>query len=162
MTSSVARRTLERAEFFLERAAQSGIDDRTVFRHYFEAAIVFGRSVTFHIQSEFAHRPDFSTWYQVQQDAMRANPLSRFFLDQRNFVLKVGQLALSKHVSVEINGIVRLSSSLTVVVVRGQPWYRRPLRIILADLTYPLRAPHTYPERPATGPSAFLPPEAPP
>ncbi len=44
------RATLARARFFLRQAAACGTDDVEVAEHNLNAAIVFGRSVTFHLQ----------------------------------------------------------------------------------------------------------------
>lgn len=139
MTESIARRTLQRALFFLTQARSVGVEDRVSFLHYFESAIVFGRSVTFHLQSEYAHSTGFESWYRGQQERMRADSLARFFVDKRNFVLKEGQLSIGKHADIEIHATVKLSTSVHVLVSRGQPWYRRSSRILVEDMLRPLR-----------------------
>jgi hypothetical protein len=136
---STARDTLEKAKYFAAKAADSQPEDLVGFRHNLEAAIVFARSVTFHIQKEFAHAPGFDAWYKNWQDRLGSDKASRFFLDKRNFLLKKGRLEISRHISFKVT--ITASSKLTakVTVVRGQPWYRRSPRIILEDLTYPMR-----------------------
>jgi hypothetical protein len=139
MPESTGRQTLERARFFLAEARGTSIDDRKRLLHFLEAAIVFGRSVTFHLQSQYAHEPGFDSWYTQQQTELKKDPLSRFFLEKRNYVLKVGQLVIGKHVDMHIQSTVHLTTSVSVVVVRGQPWYRRSPRILIADMAYPIR-----------------------
>jgi hypothetical protein len=51
-----------------------------------EAAIVFGRGVTFHLQKEYRRRPAFECWYCDQQSIMEADPIFKFFRDTRNFI----------------------------------------------------------------------------
>ena len=60
---SIARRTLRKARFFAGQAEQSKTGQREAFETYLEAAIVFGRSVTYHIQKEFKHENGFDDWY---------------------------------------------------------------------------------------------------
>jgi hypothetical protein len=139
MPASTARHTLERARFFLAEARNTRIDDQERLLHFFEAAIVFGRSVTFHLQSQHAHEAGFDAWYGQQQVELMKDSLARFFLEKRNYVLKVGQLAVGKHVDVHIQSTVHLTASVSAVVVRGKPWYRRSPRILIADVLYPLR-----------------------
>lgn len=96
MNSSIARRTLTKARFFVDQVERCGTDDQTAFETYIEAAIVFGRSVTFHIKSEYSHRPGFDTWYSPHETAMRSDPLFDFFLNTRNFVLHEGPVEFHK------------------------------------------------------------------
>ena len=89
---SDTREVLEKAIFFLELARHSARQERKHFERFVEAAIVFGRSVTFHLQKEFAQHPDFSSWYAGQQELLRNDDLCRFFVERRNFILKEGPL----------------------------------------------------------------------
>lgn len=66
MPGSIARETLEAARLFAKQADAAG-NDIMGFRHNLEAAIVFGRSVTFHIQKEFTRHAGFDKWYSEQQ-----------------------------------------------------------------------------------------------
>lgn len=56
--------------------------------------IVFGRSVTFVLQNlrSVVGPEKFDAWYQPQQDAMRASPLMRYFVEARNNLEKQGRL----------------------------------------------------------------------
>ena len=46
------------ARFFAAQAVAVSPQKRDEFGHFIEAAIVFGRSATFHLQKEYAHAPD--------------------------------------------------------------------------------------------------------
>ena len=52
------------------------------FKNNLEAAIVFGRTVTFHLQAEFSHIQGFGPWYSEQRNFMEQDPLFTFFLDE--------------------------------------------------------------------------------
>ena len=136
---SVATITLAKARFFARQASQADANDREAITNNLEAAIVFARSVTFHLQSQFAHVPGFDAWYAEKQKQLREDRLGRFLLEQRNYVLKVGPAPVSRSISVSITESLSLTSELSVKVVRGRPWYRRSLKILLEDATYPLR-----------------------
>ena len=82
------RATLQRARFFLRQGAVCGTEDVEGAEHNLNAAIVFGRSVTFHIQSQYGHRPDFDYWYAWQENVLRSDPLAVFFNKARNDILK--------------------------------------------------------------------------
>lgn len=63
--------------------------------------ITFGRSVSFVIQNlRGVEGLNFDAWYQPHQDAMKADPLMRYFVDARNELEKQGRLsvATSAHV----------------------------------------------------------------
>ena len=111
-----------------------------MFSHLFEAAIVFARSVTFHLQKQYAHTAGFDDWYSRCQDQLRQDPLAFFFIHQRNFVLHQGSVPMSKHVNVMLRSSVVATSSVSVKVIRGRPWYRRSPRILMEDAIYPVRA----------------------
>lgn len=131
---SVARLTLEKARFFVDQAESAGVANRLAQQNNLEAAIVFGRSVTFHIQKEFAHHLGFDPWYAVQQKAMKADPLLDFFLATRNYILKEGPVALQRTIQLSASGEVHASGYLEVHIIRGRPWYRRSPAILWADL----------------------------
>ena len=136
---STASLTLAKAQLFLNQARQADPNDREKTMANLEAAIVFGRSVTFHLQSQFAHAPGFDTWYAKQQDFLRAQHLSRFLLEQRNYVLKVGPAVVHRIVDVSITERLFLRDEVTVQVIRGQPWWHRSLKVLLEDALYPWR-----------------------
>lgn len=136
---STASLTLAKARLFLEQARRANGNDRHTISTNLEGAIVFCRSVTFHLQSQFAHAPGFDTWYAEQQSILKGHRLSRFLLEQRNYVLKVGPAIVNRIVGVSITGSVLMRGEITVRVLRGQPWYRRSIKILFEDLMYPLR-----------------------
>lgn len=136
---TTARKTLAKADFFLARAEEAGFTDREAFCHFLEAAIVFARSVTLHLQKEFRRCNGFDSWYQGWRSRMRGDALCSFLTEQRNYALKEGPLGVRKNVSVEIAETVFVEESVHVVVKRGRPWYRRPPRILIEDGIWPLR-----------------------
>jgi hypothetical protein len=130
---------MDAARFFVARAEHSAGTDQVGLRHYLEAAIVFARSITFHVQSEFKGRPGFDEWYMAWQDRLRADPTAKYFLEKRNYVLKVGRVGLRHNVSVSMDAILLVSGQVAVKVIRGRPWYRRSPQILWQDATYPFR-----------------------
>jgi hypothetical protein len=126
MTILLARETLEAARFFSAQAAASRAGD-PAFRYFLEAAIVFARSVTFHLQKEFSKEPAFSAWYDQWRDRMGQNAACAFFLYKRNFVLKEGRVTFNYNLPLDPGAFVSSFGELTFKVIRGRPWYRRPL-----------------------------------
>ena len=60
---STARATLDTARFFCDAAGRAA-DDVEAFRRYLQAAIVFARSVTFHLQKEYSDSAGFKdSWW---------------------------------------------------------------------------------------------------
>ncbi len=59
--------------------------------------IVFGRSVTFVLQNLRTVVPagNFDTWYEPQQQSLKADPLMRYFVDARNELEKQGRLSVA-------------------------------------------------------------------
>lgn len=59
--------------------------------------IVFGRSVTFVLQNlrSAVTAGEFDEWYTPRQEAMKASPLMRYFVDARNALEKQGKLSVS-------------------------------------------------------------------
>jgi hypothetical protein len=136
---STASLTLRKARLFLAQARAAYPNDHHATASNLEAAIVFCRSVTFHLQSQFAHSPGFVDWYAEQQNRLREQPLTRFMLDQRNYVLKVGSLITTRNVDLSITESLVNRGEISVQIIRGQPWYRRSPKTLIADLLYPLR-----------------------
>jgi hypothetical protein len=137
--TSIAESTIAKARFFLDCADDVGTNERVSFCNFLEAAIVFARSVTFHLQKEFANQPEFANWYAEHQKSLAQNRLARFLLEQRNYVLKEGPIATHRVIQMTVTASVHASCSVTITVIRGAPWYRRSLRILWEDATYPLR-----------------------
>jgi hypothetical protein len=135
---SIAAQTLGRANFFLDYAEEYIPSDRRAFEHFLEAAIVYGRSVTFHLQKEFSKHPGFDNWYREKKEEMGKDPLFQFFLEKRNYILKEGPISVQKTTMVTISETIVLSDFVDVQVIRGKPWYKRSLKILLEDLRAPL------------------------
>jgi hypothetical protein len=136
---SSASVTLRKAQFFLEQARRADPNDRDAIATNLEAAIVFCRSVTFHLQSQFAHSPGFAEWYAEQQKRLSEDHLSRFMLQQRNYVLKVGPASVERIIDVTITESVFASDEVSVQIIRGKPWYKRSPKILVEDFIYPFR-----------------------
>lgn len=131
MTESSRR--LAKALRFLELAREAEGRDIERFVDFLETAIENGRSVTWVLQKEFAHAPGFEDWYAGQQRQVQADPIMRFFKDLRTYTVKKGTLAVHRVVSVTATATAYVESSVTVKVIRGQPWYRRPLTVTWGD-----------------------------
>lgn len=122
---SVARNTLYGAQYFVANAIAAGGGDLTVFGYNVEAAIVFGRSVTFHLQKEFADCPDFPAWYTDWQTKLNADPICRYFLTKRNYVLKEGPAQLARSVTIFIDAGLTMHAELRHTRISVGPWCHR-------------------------------------
>jgi hypothetical protein len=130
--ASIARRTLRKAHFFLGLAEQAGIADWDTFVYCFEAAIVFGRSIPHHLRKEYIRRD--KVWCKTQLGALEEEPLVRFFISTRNFILKEGEVGIRRSFEVTaLAGHLTLSGRVTRRVIRGAPWYKRSLRTLWED-----------------------------
>ena len=115
LKSVIESRATRGASDPVQRASGSDAshDAFEAFKHYLEAAIVFGRSVTFRLQAEYNHLPSFETWYAKQRILMDREPLFSFFRDERNLVLKKREVSISRNISVSVerSGSVSTSTS---------------------------------------------------
>lgn len=136
---SVARQTLDKARLLLDLAERQTVEERDAFRTLFEAAIVFARTVTFHLQKEYAHQAGFKDWYSVHQKSLGADSLSRFILDARNFILKEGPQPITRHIMAEVHATVRVVVGMDAVIIRAQPWFRRTPKVLWADMIHVAR-----------------------
>lgn len=136
---NLAKDCLDKARFFAENARAAETRDQTQFRLFLETAIVWSRSVTLLLQKQYSKIPGFADWYANQQDELQADPLARFFLHQRNFVLKQKSLPLGKGVNVHpppVSITVEVPVP-TVRVIRGS--WRSRLRHLLQDFLTVIR-----------------------
>jgi len=130
--ASIARRTLQKACFFLTLAEQAGIDNRDAFVYCFEAAIVFGRSVPHHLRKQYTRRD--RAWCRTQLDTVEGEPLSKFFITARNFILHEAELGLRRSFEVQLEpGRLILSGRAMVTIIRGRPRYKRHPRTLWED-----------------------------
>lgn len=117
---SIAQGTIAKARILLNQA-RVAVLEWPVFEANFEAAIVLARSVTFHVQKEYAHAPGFEAWWSDQQAALAGNPLARFFLETRNYILKEGPPALMMLATVQLEGGIMPTGTVSVRAIRSQP-----------------------------------------
>lgn len=136
---SVARTTLERARFFTTQAEAAAPLDRIAFGHNLEAAIVFARSVTFHLQKEFAHVAGFDAWYANWQQVLKKEPLACYLNEARRLAVHQGPLTLARTIVAVVTEAVSFYDEAIVTIRRGRPWYRQPLRVVYSDLMHPVR-----------------------
>lgn len=140
----LARFKLIQARFFETRALEAiSAQQRESFLYFFEAAIVFARSVTFFLQKEYRYISGFNNWYLNKVDLMKKDPIFNFFLKRRNYILKEGTAGVYRLVPITAKAKIGFSSFAELNVIRGQLWYRRSPKILWEDLratiTKPIR-----------------------
>lgn len=126
-----AQEYLNKAHFFSDKAVAVETQDRTQFTYFFETAIVWARSVTFVLQRQYSGTPGFEDWYKGQQSALGSDPLAKFFVNQRNFVLKQRSVSMRKVVTLKAHVVVGVRVTATVTVTRGS--WRSKLRYLRQD-----------------------------
>ena len=85
---SIARRTLRKARILADLAEQRFSDnDPEAFEACLEAAIQFGRNITFHIQKEYSDQRGFQCWYSAQRARIQADPVCSFFQETRTDIV---------------------------------------------------------------------------
>jgi hypothetical protein len=132
---SAGRRTLERARFFLERAEESDANtERAALENFIAATVVFGRSVTFHLQADYNHHDGFDEWWAERREEMRADPEMKALVELRNIELKVGPAGVRRVVNLELTSTaMAISDVLVSGVTRAAPMRQRPLKSLLED-----------------------------
>ena len=141
MADSMARRTLETARFYLSQAETVGLDNRAVFLRHLETAIIYARSVTFHLQTEHDAVPGFKRWWTQQQEALGQDRRAKFFLESRNFVLKEGSLPVRQDTELTVGSGLLVLSGTTVRLVHSARWYKRSPKIIWRDIRHAVLGP---------------------
>ncbi len=131
---STARETLHGAHMFLEEAEHEHAGDLKRCLRLMEASIVFGRSVTFHLQKQYGSHAGFKAWYEDQQNRLKGDPLCGFFLEKRNVILKEGRSGIRRIISYAVHLDVTVGMSVEGHVIRAVPWYRRSPRIWRQDV----------------------------
>ncbi len=148
MVESIARQTLNRARGLLAEAKLIGFEDQDRFLTQLESAIVFGRSITFHLQKEYSDITGFAGWYENEQERLGTIALCRFFLQMRNAILHEGPRQVRRNTTVAIGTAAEVNASLSIRVIRAGPWYGRSPQVAWSDLTAPLqRCWHRYWQR---------------
>jgi hypothetical protein len=128
MGDSAGRRTLDTARFYLSLTDAAGLADRVVFQRHLETAIVWARSVTFHIQKEYADASGFKSWWSQQQDTLSQDRRAKFFSESRTFVVHKGPLPVRQDTAITVGTGVLVTTEVRVRVVHSTPWYRRSPR----------------------------------
>ena len=108
---------LNEARYFLNRMKET-IADNPVFKYYLSAFLSAARSVTFALQAELADRPGFRDWYADAQERMRNDARMRFFVEKRDYVIHVANVATPAKVDVRITDHVYLTDSLRIEVIQ--------------------------------------------
>lgn len=134
---NIAQDRILQGRFFLKEAEKVSLLDRDAFRYCIEAAIVAARSVTNLLQKQYHSIDGFPSWYAAKQDQLRGDPLSRFLVEKRNFVLKEGVANVKKHIQVTIHDDVYFTETIRVRIVRGS--FMGRIRHLPQDLIRPLK-----------------------
>jgi hypothetical protein len=87
----VEERLLE-AEHFIKRLRRQNDSNRMGFE--LNAFLSACRSVTFLLQKEMSDVPGFSSWWEQQREALRADKAAVFFVNLRNFSQKEGRVSV--------------------------------------------------------------------
>ncbi len=132
-----AQDCLDKARFFSRKARSFESGDRTEFRYFLETAIVWARSVTFLMKKQYDSVPQFLSFYEQQKGELFNDSLSKFFLEQRNYVLKEGPVSLRKVVFASLHAVARVEGSLEIRVIRGS--WRSRIRHFLPDIIWTVR-----------------------
>jgi hypothetical protein len=134
----VAFSAVDKARYFVNQA-KSNPDDVNKIKLNLEVAIIYCRSVTFHLQSQFARTQGFDEWYEAKRLELGSSRLSRFLLEQRNIALKQGPLVMHRVVNVSVAVNISISTHVEVEVTRGAPWYKRSIKTLYEDSIAPVR-----------------------
>jgi hypothetical protein len=133
-----ARLPLERARFFLMKAAALTDVDRVELDHYLTAAVVFGRSA-FHYLETPSKDPTtdlaYRKWFAAMAKRIKGDQLIQHFRDARNSEIHVRRVPLTRHVSVHASAVLRVNAYAEMRVKRGRPWYRRSPAIWWQDIS---------------------------
>jgi hypothetical protein len=133
--ASETRAVLEKARYFLAQAeatepAAHNSGDEMPFAANIEAAVVFGRSVTFHLQKEFSDRNNFANWYAQVQARLRANAQFHYLVSARNFILKEGPTPIRRAVQTTLSFAIGVFATTKTTVAPEQSWYQRSTRML--------------------------------
>lgn len=81
------------SEYFLKK--MNGFVVMPEIDYLFSAFVSATRSVTFCMQAVMKDIPSFKEWYETQQEKLKKDSLSRFFVEARNLSQKVGVVPIS-------------------------------------------------------------------
>ena len=91
-TVSGTKYKLSEATYFLGQM-QVTKENKDKFQYTLSAYISALRSVTYFMQKEYAHIPNFSGWYESKRSPMEADPMLVFFHKQRVRTTHKNQIA---------------------------------------------------------------------
>jgi hypothetical protein len=129
--TSVARGTLNKARLFRNLASRAQAEsDNETFEASLEAAIVFGRSVTFHLQKEFNATPGFGVWWEEQRNLLGNDPPARYFVELRNSILKEEPPLVRPTVFASFRSSLKVTSRVTARVESNEGRVLRAWRTI--------------------------------
>lgn len=94
-----AKMNLHQCEYHLNAMEKSKNSEE--FEINYAAFVVFGRTVTFVLQKEFAKNTTFEIWYNTKREEMKKNHICEFFRIQRNSIEKEGINALNFSLNVK-------------------------------------------------------------
>jgi hypothetical protein len=80
--------------FLLELRRVSETFDFAAVQFCASAFVSAARSVTFAMQASLNGQPAFCTWYEVRQEALRQDPLAKFFHDFRTVTQHIGEIVV--------------------------------------------------------------------
>lgn len=127
--AALARLMLRKARLFHARATDALANNAEGLEPLFEAAVVFGRNVTFYLQKEFTGRDGFSEWYPTAQERMRADKLLRFFNETRRMILHIRPLGLQRIIEMTARDAIQVTDYGIVMVPEPSraswPWTAR-------------------------------------
>lgn len=135
------RSALDAARFHLAEAEGGDPEDRARFRYRLEASIVTGRSVWHYLEqaAKRARDPAFRTWFKATSNSMKVDPVLEFFRHERDRILKERRLqTTSRRVFTALVDALIVRDRASTKVLRGKPWYRRPLTILVEDARRPV------------------------
>jgi hypothetical protein len=123
----ITRVTLTDALFFHAAASQAPQAEQVLITRYINAAILFGRHVTFQMQYEYSARAGFEPWYQVIQTGLNSDKLVRFMAEARTAKVHKAPLPINRMIFLAGTSFGG-SSARAELTVKHNPLYRRGFR----------------------------------
>jgi hypothetical protein len=135
---ALARGAIEKARYFLAQAEYAERDPnissaRLPYLANLEAAIVSARSTLDHLKSEFASKPGYRQWHDGEWRQLETNSVFNFISERRTWI--VHRAAEKVNLTITMHAEMGAYATVTVnaTVIRGKPWYKRSLKILLED-----------------------------
>jgi hypothetical protein len=128
----ITRVTLTDALFFLDAARQAPEAEQALIIRYIEAAILFGRQVTFQMQYEYSARAGFKSWYQIIQTQLKSDELARFMTEARTAIVHTAPVPINRMIFLAGTSIGGSSGRAELTVIHN-PLHRRGFRSRIAQ-----------------------------